>query len=104
MARSKVSAITVTRRYGDQEIRATDPCFKRSVPQCNQPRKMVCEISRSGTFIVGLEDQNAFAIGAELAASAVLISGPPRCAKGSPPQTLSVSAPNRVPGLLWRPI
>ncbi len=25
---------------GNQEIRATDPCFKRSVPQCNQLRKV----------------------------------------------------------------
>jgi hypothetical protein len=35
---------------GNQKIRPSDPCFKRSVPQCNELRKMVFEISRSGAF------------------------------------------------------
>ncbi len=37
---------------GNQEIRAMDRCFKQSVPQCNQLRKMMFEISGSGTFSV----------------------------------------------------
>jgi hypothetical protein len=40
------------RDRGNQEIRATDPCFKRWVPQCNELRKILFEISRSGTFSV----------------------------------------------------
>jgi hypothetical protein len=36
----------------NQEIMATDPCFERSVPQCNQMRKVVFEVSRRGTFPV----------------------------------------------------
>lgn len=34
----------------NQDVRTLDPCFKRSVPQCNELRKMVFKITEAGLF------------------------------------------------------